>query len=218
MPHVDLIEIKGPWPEEWHRLSVRERERIPECLAKLLRELPDPRELAPLVRSVVISAIEPSRDALNFKSTTKVKRVGLLPVIQVIRAGGIRVGRSKEEKGSSKRLATFQLEPKEVPCWRRIRLLVQETLSAGLADVRYSSQLCANGCRVIAAVILHRLKKFNFERYRLAAQVRIAQRMNQGMAMGVACLWNDGVDRFSYAQYENASLSAQAILFLVYRD
>ncbi|KAK3931112.1 Tctex1 domain-containing protein 1 [Frankliniella fusca] len=204
-----------PWPVEGYALP--SREKIPECLAKLLRELPDPRELAPLVRSAVTSAMEPSRYALNFKSTTKVRRVGLLPLIHVIKASGMRVGRPKEE-GGDKPTATCQLQPREVPSWRRVRVVVQEALAAGLTDLAYSSQMCANACRVLAAVILQRVKKLNFDRYRLAAHVRIAQRLNQGMSLSVSCLWADGVDRFAYAQFENATLSAQAILFLVYRD
>lgn len=46
----------------------------------------------------------------------------------------------------------------------------------------------------------------------------IAQKINQGMAMYVACLWHSDVDRFSYVQFENSSLAAQAVLFMVYRD
>lgn len=48
--------------------------------------------------------------------------------------------------------------------------------------------------------------------------MRIAQRLNQGMAMHVSCMWDPDTDRFAYVQYENDSLAAQAVLFLVYRD
>lgn len=68
----------------------RERtERIPDGLAKLLRELPDPRDLAPLVRSVIISADRPSKHVMHFKSTTKVQRVGLRPAVHVARAARV---------------------------------------------------------------------------------------------------------------------------------
>lgn len=164
-------------------------DKIPEGLAKLLRGLPEPRDLAPLVRSVVISADMPSRHGLHFKSVTKVQRIGLRPAIHVARVprvsilpclaerswldalnskltpapAQVRIGRRKQERDIMYE-PTYWLRPKEVPNWRHARALTMDTLMEGLKDLRYTAFLAENGSRILAAAIVQRFKRQNLDR------------------------------------------------------
>ncbi|XP_053972970.1 dynein light chain Tctex-type protein 2B-like isoform X1 [Hylaeus volcanicus] len=73
-------------------------------------------------------------------------------------------------------------------------------------------------CKEIGAELQKAIGKKDYDRYKIVAQVTIAQRLDQSVHAAFQCLWDVERDNYSYYVYENNHIYAWCCVFGIYYE
>ncbi|XP_054000853.1 dynein light chain Tctex-type protein 2B isoform X2 [Hylaeus anthracinus] len=73
-------------------------------------------------------------------------------------------------------------------------------------------------CKEIGAELQKAISKKDYDRYKIVAQVTIAQRLDQSVHAAFQCLWDVERDNYSYYVYENNHIYAWCCVFGIYYE
>ncbi|TPX45955.1 hypothetical protein SeMB42_g03852 [Synchytrium endobioticum] len=94
--------------------------------------------------------------------------------------------------------------------------MVDDLLSTKLAKVKYDADATPELVKGVSHDILFQVKKFEFDRYKIAVDVTIGEFKGQGIRVQSRALWDTSTDSFASSSYHNATLFAVAMVFGLY--
>ncbi len=113
---------------------------------------------------------------------------------------------------------TYQMEPSTDECFipAEARRIAQSVLEFRLQDVEYTPRKSAELTRILADSIKQKLKDLGAERYKLVVNVIIVPKGAHGLQIASRGLWNTDTDKCACVAFQNATLSAVAIIHALY--
>lgn len=99
-------------------------------------------------------------------------------------------------------------------CEKLIKIVVDGQMEA----FTYESAEAERLAQQLSADILNRVKKMNFDRYRLVCTVTIGEKYMQSFRDIFKCLWDQQKDGYAYYVYDTPAVFAIAVLYAVYLD
>ncbi|TPX39808.1 hypothetical protein SeLEV6574_g06974 [Synchytrium endobioticum] len=111
---------------------------------------------------------------------------------------------------------TYKMKPDKKFCSEAVKRMVDDLLSTKLAKVKYDADATPELVKGVSHDILFQVKKFEFDRYKIAVDVTIGEFKGQGIRVQSRALWDTSTDSFASSSYHNATLFAVAMVFGLY--
>ncbi|CAH0406603.1 unnamed protein product [Chilo suppressalis] len=115
-------------------------------------------------------------------------------------------------------LPTYQLEPTERFHVEHVTKIVKDTISENFSTHKYHTMESPALALRLAGEVMRKVKRLNYDRYRIFSVVTIGQKRAQSHNNAVAFLWDHERDNFVEANHETATAFIQIIVFGVYLD
>ena len=113
---------------------------------------------------------------------------------------------------------TFRLEPTKPFSVSRIVAMLEPLLNERLDEFEYSPNLARWFARKLSDEIKNRIKRMNFERYKIVCIVNIGEKLDQSIKIASRCLWNDHIDTLASYTWQNESAFCCVTVFGIYFD
>ncbi|XP_063240159.1 dynein light chain Tctex-type protein 2B-like [Bacillus rossius redtenbacheri] len=120
--------------------------------------------------------------------------------------------------GLAGQLTTYQLEPETRFDCDRVRVIIQEVFVDNLERVQYDELAFKRLGVQIGEEVRSRIKRLNFDRYRLVCYVQLVQRRNQGFYSRARFLWDSERDDCASGYFETAHVFASCLVLGVYKE
>ncbi|XP_029032820.2 dynein light chain Tctex-type protein 2B-like [Osmia bicornis bicornis] len=89
---------------------------------------------------------------------------------------------------------------------------------AKLEDISYDAVEGPKICESVATDIRERIKKLNFDRYRIVVNVTIVEKASQSICTSMGFLWDAERDNYSTFTYEARTFHAYCCVFGLYYE
>lgn len=96
--------------------------------------------------------------------------------------------------------------------------LLKIVVDAQMESFAYDSTEAEALAQTLSRDILGRVKKMNFDRYRLVCTVTIGEKYMQSCCDIFKCLWDMQTDGYAFYVYDTPAVFAIAVLYAVYLD
>ncbi|GFR89668.1 Tctex1 domain-containing protein [Elysia marginata] len=98
------------------------------------------------------------------------------------------------------------------------RLSNHEVLGSSPILDRYNKRIAPNMNRILGDEVKDRVKKLNFERYKIIVMVMIGEKKGQGIMVSSRCSWDDSVDNYVSHTFQNKHLFCTCSVYGVYQE
>ncbi|XP_076680633.1 dynein light chain Tctex-type 5 [Andrena cerasifolii] len=96
--------------------------------------------------------------------------------------------------------------------------IVKIIMTSRLEDVSYDAVECPKVCESVATDIREKIKKLNFDRYKIVVNVTIIEKASQSVQNSVGFLWDAERDNYSTFTYEARTFHAYCCVFGIYYE
>ncbi|XP_034180490.1 dynein light chain Tctex-type protein 2 [Osmia lignaria lignaria] len=96
--------------------------------------------------------------------------------------------------------------------------IVQMLMIAKLEDISYDAVEGPKICESVATDIRERIKKLNFDRYKIVVNVTIVEKASQSICTSMGFLWDAERDNYSTFTYEARTFHAYCCVFGLYYE
>ena len=112
----------------------------------------------------------------------------------------------------------YQLKPRTGAKFSQsaVQAVIEEVLRTRFTDVPYVWEDCAQQSKEATAEIQQQLEQLGYRRYKLLAQVTIAEAAQQGLRIASRCLWDTSVDNYAEFTLSTAHMHVNALVFGLY--
>ncbi|XP_015514732.1 dynein light chain Tctex-type 5-like isoform X1 [Neodiprion pinetum] len=94
--------------------------------------------------------------------------------------------------------------------------IISQVMTNNLEDIVYDPKECPKLCAEISADIRDRIRKQNFDRYKIVVIVTINEKASQGIQASMRFLWDVQRDNYSSFTFETRTFFAYCCVFGVY--
>ncbi|RVE54825.1 hypothetical protein evm_000592 [Chilo suppressalis] len=115
-------------------------------------------------------------------------------------------------------LNTYQLDPTVRFQVTKVSGVIEDLLDENFTSHKYNVQESPALALRLAGEVMRKVKRLNYDRYRIFSVVTIGQKRAQSHNNAVAFLWDHERDNFVEANHETATAFIQIIVFGVYLD
>ncbi|XP_076620374.1 dynein light chain Tctex-type protein 2B [Colletes latitarsis] len=146
------------------------------------------------------------------RQTSKISTIGSLASRMFFHRRGDRLKIPKYQN-------TYRLESFDSFNAEEVDKIVYDVMENKLSTVTsYQPDEMAKLCMDIGSELQNAISKKDYDRYKIVAQVTIAQRLDQSIHAGFQCLWDVDRDNYSYHVYENNHIYAWCCVFGMYYE
>ncbi|XP_076764802.1 dynein light chain Tctex-type 5 [Xylocopa sonorina] len=96
--------------------------------------------------------------------------------------------------------------------------IVKTTMITNLEDISYDPVNCPKICESIAVDIREKIRKLNFDRYKIVVIVTIAEKASQSLQSSMGFLWDAKRDNYSTFAYEARTFHASCCVLGLYYE
>ncbi|CAL7933070.1 unnamed protein product [Xylocopa violacea] len=96
--------------------------------------------------------------------------------------------------------------------------IVKTTMITNLEDISYDAENCQKICESIATDIREKIKKLNFDRYKIVVVVTIIEKASQSVQSSMGFLWDATRDNYSTFSYEARTFHAYCCVLGLYYE
>ncbi|XP_015438914.1 PREDICTED: tctex1 domain-containing protein 1-like [Dufourea novaeangliae] len=96
--------------------------------------------------------------------------------------------------------------------------IVKMTMINKLEDISYDAAVCPEVCKSVAGYIREKIKRLNFDRYKIIINVTIIEKTGQSVQSSVGFLWDPEKDNYSTFTYEARTFHAYCCVFGLYHE
>ncbi|KAL6260332.1 hypothetical protein P5V15_007863 [Pogonomyrmex californicus] len=96
--------------------------------------------------------------------------------------------------------------------------IVKSVMNNRLDEFAYDDAEIAKLCGDIAAEIRRRVKKLNFDRYKIVVTITIIEKSSQSIETTLGFLWDSERDKYSAFSFEGRTFHAQCSVFGIYYE
>ncbi|XP_031837254.1 dynein light chain Tctex-type 5 [Nomia melanderi] len=122
------------------------------------------------------------------------------------------------EREAVKYLNTYRLEAHNPFKIDPVDRIVETTMINKLEDISYDATTCPQVCKSVAADIKEKIRKLNFDRYKIVVNVTIIEKTGQSIQSSVGFLWDSEKDNYSTFSYEARTFHAYCCVFGIYYE
>ncbi|XP_046374042.2 dynein light chain Tctex-type 5-B-like [Haliotis rufescens] len=98
----------------------------------------------------------------------------------------------------------------------KMETLMSEILDNRLRDTTYNGETCSELAKELVCTIIAKTKEFQWQRYKLVAQVHVGQNDSQAVQVASRCIWDPSFDSYACVSYKNTSLFVVASCYGIY--
>ncbi|KAK3091107.1 hypothetical protein FSP39_017175 [Pinctada imbricata] len=160
-------------------------------------------------------------------STSGPSIVGLMASKRFAKRLSSKVQLNREEtQGSSLQLPTnltlkeptYRMEPGVKFKSSTVENLIKETVDYRLDGMRYNKKITPNLCKIMTDDIKEKVKKLNYDRYKIVCLIQMGENKNQGMVASSRCQWDPKTDTYATYAYQNKHLFCTATVYGIYNE
>ncbi|XP_017794595.1 PREDICTED: tctex1 domain-containing protein 1-A-like [Habropoda laboriosa] len=96
--------------------------------------------------------------------------------------------------------------------------IVKMAMIANLENISYDAIESPKVCEKVATDIRERIKKLNFDRYKIVVKVTIIEKASQSIQSSMGFLWDPEKDNYSTFAYEARTFHAYCCVFGLYYE
>ncbi|XP_043251718.1 dynein light chain Tctex-type 5-B-like [Colletes gigas] len=96
--------------------------------------------------------------------------------------------------------------------------IVKTIMINKLENISYDAADCPKICESVATDIRERIKKLNFDRYKIVVNVAIIEKASQSVQASIGFLWDAEKDNYSTFTYEARTFHAYCCVFGLYYE
>lgn len=111
---------------------------------------------------------------------------------------------------------TYRMEPPVKFQTGQVEQIIQEVLNNNLNGKTYHPFQAPSMSKALSLDIKTKVKKLNFQRYKIVAVVTIGEKKDQGLRVGSRCLWDADRDSYAEACFENAHIYGIGAVYGIY--
>ncbi|XP_046553363.1 dynein light chain Tctex-type 5-B-like [Haliotis rubra] len=113
---------------------------------------------------------------------------------------------------------TYRMQPSSEERFSVTKMenLMSEILDSRLKDTTYNGEKCSELAKELVCTIIAKTKEFQWQRYKLVAQVHIGQNDSQAVQVASRCIWDPSLDSYACVSYKNTSLFVVASCYGIY--
>ncbi|XP_046986818.1 dynein light chain Tctex-type 5-B-like [Schistocerca americana] len=115
-------------------------------------------------------------------------------------------------------MSTYQLAPRRPFNIEQVIKILHEVMETHLSTVKYEPAACPQLCAHITRNVREKVKAMNFDRYKIVVTCSIFQKENQGLHVGLRCLWDPQHDNYVSESYETTQFIALTCVYGIYHD
>ncbi|XP_061169087.1 dynein light chain Tctex-type 5-B-like [Saccostrea echinata] len=113
---------------------------------------------------------------------------------------------------------TYKLEPDVKFSAKSVEDIIKDILNRRLRDYKYDRGQTPIFGKILSDDIKERVKKLNFERYKIVCYLVIGENRGQGLQMSSRCQWFPSTDTYASYNYKNASLFCSCTVYGIYAE
>ncbi|KAK3803829.1 hypothetical protein RRG08_029423 [Elysia crispata] len=113
---------------------------------------------------------------------------------------------------------TYRLEPKQKFNTARVLEAVKDVIDNRLQDMKYMERIAPNMNRILGDEVKERVKRMNFERYKIVVVVMIGEKKGQGIMVSSRCSWDDNLDNYVSHTFQNKQLFCTCSVYGIYQE
>ncbi|XP_017882166.1 dynein light chain Tctex-type-like [Ceratina calcarata] len=96
--------------------------------------------------------------------------------------------------------------------------IVKTAMINKLEDISYDAAECPKVCESVATDIREKIRKLNFDRYKIVVNVTIVEKGGQSLQTSMGFLWDAEKDNYSLFTYEARTFHAYCCVFGLYYE
>lgn len=168
---------------------------------------------------------QPSSKALFGQSGRGPSLLGLLAAKRLTRRLGTKYGRTGSMYGSSRfsnsffqKEPSYRMEPHRRFNHEKVETVVKEIVDARMKDFKYHPKFCANLSKSLGDEIKERVKRLNFDRYKIVVVVHIGEKSSQSAVLSSRCAWDQKLDDYATYTMETPTLFCTTVVYGIYTE
>ncbi|MEW5299747.1 MAG: hypothetical protein WDW38_003137 [Sanguina aurantia] len=100
----------------------------------------------------------------------------------------------------------------------KVQAVLKAVLKERLQNQKYDPVKGAQTAKQLADDLREKVKALGYDRYKLAIQVTVGQKIGQAMRIVTRCLWDTQTDNFASEYFENESLTCICQVYGLYYE
>ena len=150
--------------------------------------------------------------------------LGLMAARRLTRRLGNKYGRTGSMMSSRYSNSYFQKEPsyRMEPHRKfnadKVEDVIQEVVDSRMKDFKYHPKFCANLSKALGDEIKEKVKRLNFDRYKIVAVVTIGEKSSQSAVISSRCSWDVKLDNYATYTMETPTLFCSTIVYGIYTE
>ncbi|XP_005107071.1 tctex1 domain-containing protein 4-like [Aplysia californica] len=113
---------------------------------------------------------------------------------------------------------TYRLDPKKKFEPSPVLSIVKDVIDNRLKDMKYNPRITPNMNRILSEEVKDRVKKLNFDRYKIIVLVMIGEKKGQGIMVSSRCSWDDKVDNYVTHTFQNKNIFCTCNVYGAYKE
>ena len=113
---------------------------------------------------------------------------------------------------------TYKMEPDDRFSVKSVEDIIKETLERSLDNYTYDKRQTPTFGKILSDDIKDRVKRLNFERYKIVCMLVIGENQGQGLQMSSRCQWFPKTDTFASYTYKNTSVFCSCTVYGIYAE
>lgn len=113
---------------------------------------------------------------------------------------------------------TYKMEPDMKFSAKSVEEIIKDTLNRRLQDYKYDSEQTPSFGKILSADIKERVKRLNFDRYRIVCMLVIGENRGQCLQTSSRCQWYPSTDSFASYNYKNHSVFCSCTVYGIYAE
>ncbi|KAK3089776.1 hypothetical protein FSP39_006420 [Pinctada imbricata] len=112
---------------------------------------------------------------------------------------------------------TYRMEPHSRVQIDKVKSIIESVLADNLTGSSYgvhSKTLCI----LLGEEIKEKVKKLQYDRYKVVTHVLIGELNNQGLEVASRCVWDTALDDYASCNFRNKNLFCTASVYMVYHE
>ncbi|KAL3868882.1 hypothetical protein ACJMK2_041638 [Sinanodonta woodiana] len=113
---------------------------------------------------------------------------------------------------------SYRLEPHQTFNAEKAQAVVKEVLEGRLEGFKYHSKFCVNMSKSLSDEIKDRIKKLQFDRYKIVVMIYIGENKGESLLITSRCVWDAKLDGYATYTYSTSTFFCTATVYCLYNE
>ena len=113
---------------------------------------------------------------------------------------------------------TYKMEPDIKFQSSTVEKIIKETLDGRLEGMKYSKKTTPNLCKIMADDIKEKVKRLNYDRYKIICLITLGENYKQGMVASSRCQWDPKTDTYASYAFQSKYVFCTGTVYGIYNE